>query len=63
MTGAEIKAKIEKNSELIEGLMDPSAFALNQAIVALNEENAHLAEICPHEYVDGYCIYCHSAQK
>ena len=39
LTNEEIKKKIDYNNNLIEGLMDPCTFTLNEAICKLMKEN------------------------
>ena len=42
MTGNEIKEKIETNNKIIEGLLSPNQFTLNNTIRELLEENKKL---------------------
>lgn len=56
--GLEIKNKIDTNNRLIESLLDPATFVLNNEISGLINENEKLRESCPHEFEDGLCIYC-----
>ena len=64
LTKEEIKAKIDYNNNLIEGLMDPCTFTLNEAISKLMKENDTLRAQCVHEYdEDGRCIYCYSEKE
>ena len=64
LTKEEIKAKIDYNNNLIEGLMDPCTFTLNEAISKLMKENDILRAQCVHEYdEDGRCIYCYSEKE
>lgn len=58
MKGFEIKRKIDCNNQLIEQLLTPNQFTLNNTIAKILEENQKLQEQCPHEYKNGYCIYC-----
>lgn len=55
----EIKRQIDSNNALIEQLRDKGQFVLNPTILKLIQENKELQETCPHEYKDGYCIYCY----
>lgn len=58
MTPLEIQQKIINNNALIQELMTPNIFTLNNAIRDLLKENAALQAQCPHMFVDGYCKYC-----
>lgn len=58
MTNLEIKEKIDANNKLIETLLNPSMFTLNNTIKDLLAENAALQAQCTHNFVDGYCEYC-----
>lgn len=64
LTNEEIKKKIDYNNNLIEGLMDPCTFVLNEAICKLMKENDALCAQCAHEYnEEGICIYCYSIKE
>lgn len=64
LTNEEIKKKIDYNNNLIEGLMDPCTFTLNEAICKLMKENDTLRAQCAHEYnEEGICIYCYSIKE
>lgn len=56
--GNNIKNLIEKNNETIRAILDPNVFTLNNTVKELLQQNAELQEICPHNFVDGYCVYC-----
>lgn len=59
MTGQEIKEKIMKNNIIIEEFTNLAEFTLNKKVSDALNENAHLRNICPHEFNDlGFCIYC-----
>lgn len=58
-----IKKKIDENNEIIERLMTPNFFTLNNAIAKLLEENAELQAKCDHEFEDGYCHYCYKEEE
>ena len=58
MNTIEIRNKINENNKMIEQILSPSTFILNNSVAALLEENRQLQEICPHLFEDGYCIYC-----
>ena len=54
MTKFEIKEKIDANNQIIESLLTPNRFTLNNTIAKLLEENDKLQAKCPHEFKDGY---------
>jgi hypothetical protein len=58
MRQLEIKRRIEENNKLIESLMTPNVFTLNNTVAELLAENKALQEECEHVFEDGYCIYC-----
>ena len=58
MTNLEIKQKIDENNKIIETLLNPSTFTLNNVIKELLIENDQLQAQCAHNFVDGYCEYC-----
>jgi hypothetical protein len=58
MTVEEIHEKITENNKLIESLLNPNIFTLNNKIRDLLKENAALQTQCPHLFVGGYCKYC-----
>ena len=43
--------------------MSPNIWTLNNTIKELLIENEELQKICPHEYKDGYCIYCYKEEN
>lgn len=59
MTNLEIKEKIDSNNKLIENLLNPSEFILNNTIKELLKENDELQNKCTHSFLDGYCEYCY----
>ena len=63
MTGLQIKEKIDTNNKIIEKILNPSSFTLNNTIMELMVENNQLQEKCPHSYVGGYCEYCYKEEK
>ena len=58
LLGKEIKEKIDYNNQMIESLLSPSKFTLNNKIAQLLKENEELQSQCLHEYENGFCIYC-----
>ena len=63
MTGLEIKRQIDNNNSIIEKLIVPNQFTLNNTISELLKENAELQKKCPHSFVDGYCEYCYKEKE
>lgn len=58
MQGLEIKRKIDENNKIIESLMTPSVFTLNNTIAELLTENRKLQDECEHVFEEGFCVYC-----
>ena len=63
MTNLEIKQKIDANNKLIETLLNPSMFTLNNSIKDLLKENDDLQAQCTHNFVAGFCEYCYMEEK
>lgn len=63
MTNLEIKQKIDANNKLIETLLNPSMFTLNNTVKDLLKENDDLQAQCTHNFVDGFCEYCYVEEK
>lgn len=59
MTQLERKEKIDANNKIIQEILNPSQFTLNNVVRDLLEENAQLQRECEHSFVDGYCEYCY----
>ncbi len=62
MRSIEIKEKIDSNNKIIQQLMSPNTFTLNNTIAELLKENATLQAQCNHIYEDGYCIWCYKEE-
>jgi hypothetical protein len=62
MTQLQIKEKIDANNKVIESLLNPSMFTLNNTIKDLLAENDELQKRCQHSFVDGYCEYCYKEE-
>ena len=62
MTGYEIKQRIDENNRLIESIMAPNIFTLNNSISELLKENDMLQSQCKHFFEDGYCRFCYKGQ-
>ena len=63
MRQLEIKRKIEENNKIIESLMTPNVFTLNNTVAELLAENKALQEECEHVFENGYCIYCMKGEE
>lgn len=63
MTNLEIKTEIDANNILIETLMEPSAWTLNNSIVTLQKRNRELQKQCTHHFVNGVCEYCYAEEE
>ena len=62
MTNLEIKEEIDRNNKLIQDLLNPSEFILNNTIRDLLKANEELQAQCTHNFVEGYCEYCYSEE-
>lgn len=58
----DIRQKIDQNNRLIEQLLTPNRFTLNNAVYKLLNENDELQKKCVHTYENGFCIYCDKEQ-
>ena len=61
--GLDIKKRIDLNNQLIEQALKPNQFTLNNTVKGLLLEIDELQNQCPHEYEDGYCIYCYKGEN
>lgn len=57
--GLDIKRQIDLNNKLIEDALKPNQFTLNNTVASLLLEIDSLQKQCPHEFEEGYCIYCY----
>ena len=57
MSNQEIHEKIEVNNDIIQSIMTPNVYTLNNTVAALIKENRELQKQCTHEFIDGYCRY------
>lgn len=58
MLGNEIREKINENNKIIESLLTPNQFTLNNTIAKLLAENRELQNKCQHIFESGYCKFC-----
>lgn len=63
MNNLEIKKKIDSNNKLIEELLSPNQFTLNNTIANILKENKELQSQCQHEFENGFCIYCYKEEE
>ena len=63
MTNLEIKQKIDENNSIIEQLVTPNKFTLNNTVAKLLEENKKLQTQCQQNFVNGYSAYCYAEEK
>ena len=61
-TGEIVREKINQNNLIMQSLFNPSQFTLSEEIIKLQEENAYLQSVCPHEFENGVCIYCNKGE-
>ena len=59
----EIKQRIDENNKIIEALLTPNQFTLNNTVAKLLKENQQLQNECKHDFQDGYCIYCYKEKE
>lgn len=62
LLGKNIKMQIDYNNQMIENLLSPNKFTLNNTVAQLLRENEELQKQCEHNYQDGYCIYCYKEE-
>ena len=63
MNELEIKKRIDQNNDLIEKMISPNIFTLNNTVAQLLKENEILQSQCEHEFEDGYCIFCYKEES
>ena len=63
MTNLEIKEKIDLNNKMIEKILNPSQFTLNNTVKDLLKENDELQKKCTHSFVDGFCEFCYKSEE
>ena len=52
MSNQEIHEKIEANNDIIQSIMSPNVYTLNNTVAALIKENRELQKQCTHESID-----------
>lgn len=63
MTNQEIKSKIDENNKIIESLLKPGQFVLNEQISDLLKQNESLRAECTHQFENGYCVFCGTKEE
>ena len=58
MTQIEIRRAIDLNNQLINTLLTPNQFTLNNEVARLLRENKNYQSQCQQHFVDGYCEFC-----
>lgn len=59
MTGQKVKQQIDENNAMIESVVTPNIFTLNNTVADLLEKNRKLQKKCPHEFENGFCKFCY----
>ena len=62
VVGLDIKNQIDLINKQIEELLRPNQFTLNNTVAGLLLEIDALQTKCPHEFHEGYCIYCYKME-
>ena len=62
VVGLDIKNQIDLINKQIEEKVGVAQFTLNSDVAGLLLEIDALQERCPHEFNDGYCIYCYKME-
>ena len=58
MTQIEIRRAIDLNNQLINTLLTPNQFTLNNEVARLVRENKNYQSQCQLHFVGGYCEFC-----
>jgi hypothetical protein len=61
--GIEIKEQIDHNNRIIEAVLSPNKFTLNNIIATLLQENSKLQQQCEHDFEEGFCVYCYKSKE
>jgi hypothetical protein len=62
VVGLDIKNQIDLINKQIEEKTGVAQFTLNSEVAGLLLEIDSLQAQCPHEFHDGYCIYCYKME-
>lgn len=63
MNQLEIRKRIDENNKIIDAVLTPNQFVLNNTVAKLLRENQSLQLQCTHVFENGYCIYCDKEQE
>lgn len=63
MTNLDIKKEIDNNNRIIESVMQPNVWTLNNTVAKLLIRNKELQNKCIHHFVDGFCEYCYKEES
>lgn len=61
--GIEIKEQIDHNNRIIEAVLSPNKFTLNNIVATLLQENSELQRQCEHDFEEGFCVYCYKSEE
>lgn len=62
LVGLDIKSQIDLINKQIEEKTSFAQFTLNNEVAGLLLEIDSLQAQCPHEFHEGYCIYCYKME-
>ena len=57
------KMYVDENNKIIDAVLTPNQFVLNNTVAKLLRENQTLQLQCAHVFENGYCIYCDKEQE
>lgn len=63
MTNEERKEKINELNSMIQSVLMPNVFTLNNTVLKIQKEIDQLQSECPHEYNEGYCNFCNKEKE
>lgn len=58
MNNIEIRQEIDRLTAMLEEIISPSKFTLNNLVVEISTQIESIQSQCQHEFQDGFCIYC-----
>ena len=63
MINEDIRKQIDYNNQIIDSLLQPDVFILDETVKKLLKENEILRQCCKHNFINGVCEYCDSLEK
>lgn len=63
MTNEERKEKINELNSMIQSVLMPNVFTLNNTVLKIQKEIDQLQSECSHEYDEGYCNFCNKEKE